>query len=337
MLKKMKKALQYIKVRFYELKIIIMEFLCSSKLNSKSYRAFNENSLLLEAHSVEKGLGLKKTEPGHSSKEVNNLLNKLFYLQNNNDIETFAFRETFRIIEAYIEYQKMYDTSKFKAFNEIERKYNVLCERLGKDYINNINDNYYAGVRELKKDEFESQKIFNFEDFINTRHSVRMFENKKIEFETLKKVVEISNKAPSACNRQPHKIYFCNDRNTVNNIDNLITGSNGFKGETPNYIIVTEDRARFFGEEEFQWYINGGIYLSYLVLSLHHFGIGSCIMQWKAFYKNEKKLKELCGISKTEAIIAIVACGYYMETTKYICAQRKDVNETLHMVEIKDD
>ena len=122
----------------------------------------------------------------------------------------------------------------------------------------------------------------------------------------------------------------------VKQIDDLITGSSGFKGETPNYIIVTTDRACFMKEEQYQWYINGGIYLSYLTLALHSLGIGNCIMQWKAFYRTENKLKELLGISSHEAIIAVVGCGYYQGDTKCIYAQRKAVSDTLHIVGVSD-
>lgn len=119
-------------------------------------------------------------------------------------------------------------------------------------------------------------------------------------------------------------------------VNDLITGSSGFKGETPNYIIVTTDRACFMKEEQYQWYINGGIYLSYLTLALHSLGIGNCIMQWKAFYRTENKLKELLGISSHEAIIAVVGCGYYQGDTKCIYAQRKAVSDTLHIVGVSD-
>ena len=67
-------------------------------------------------------------------------------------------------------------------------------------------------------------------------------------------------------------------------------------------------------------------------MALHSMGIGTCIMQWRAFYKTEKVLKKICGIEKDEAIIAIIGLGYYEKDTKVISAQRMSVDETLRKV-----
>ncbi|MCD8129767.1 MAG: nitroreductase family protein [Lachnospiraceae bacterium] len=330
---RIRQALKYAATRLYEFRVTIKEFLSCGKLGSDAYRSFYENSLLVEVHSVEKGLGLRNTQPGHSSRQVINLLNKLFeYMNRGYDISDFAFQETFRVITAYMEYQSLFDTGNFPEFDTITGKYNSLCDKIGAAFIEKNKKEFHAGVCVLNKQELLSGRNFDFEKFISTRHSVRMYEKKALEISDIEKAVAAANKAPSACNRQPNYVFFCNDQSKVSEIDSLITGSNGFKGEIPNYIIVTTDRAGFMGEEQFQWYINGGIYLSYLTLSLHSLGIGSCIMQWKAFYKTENELKKLADIPKQHAIIAIIGCGYYQDDTKCICAQRKDVQETLHIV-----
>lgn len=331
---KVKKGLQYLGMRWYEFLICLKEFHHCSKLDKEAYQAFFENSMLVEVHSVEKGLGLKNPQPGHSSKPVINLLNKMFgYIMRGYDVNRFAFSETFRVITAYVDFQKEFDTAKFTAYQEIEQKYNKLCEKLGEEYLTNNRKTLLAGSCIISKEELMSGMQLDFESFIRSRHSIRMYEKYPIEAETLKKIIKLANEAPSACNRQPTEIYFSSRKEIVDKIDSLITGSNGFKGETPNYMIVTTNRARFHTVEQFQWYINGGIYLSYLVLAMHSLGIGSCIMQWKAFYKTEDELKRLLGISKSEAIIAVVGCGYYQEDTRCIHAQRKGIEDTLHVIE----
>ena len=108
MITKIKKAIQYFSVRCYELKISIKEFRRGSKLSSDAFESFYKNGMLVEVHSVEKGLGLKNTKPGHSSKPVTNLINKMFgYIGRGYDPTDFAFKETYRVIDAYIEYQKI--------------------------------------------------------------------------------------------------------------------------------------------------------------------------------------------------------------------------------------
>ena len=136
MITKVKKALQYFSVRCYEFRISMKEFRCGSKLSADAFEAFYKNGMLVEVHSVEKGLGLKNTKPGHSAKPVANLINKMFgYINRGYDPEDFAFKETYRVIDAYIEYQKKFDTSKFAAFSEIERKFNVLTQQLSPSLV----------------------------------------------------------------------------------------------------------------------------------------------------------------------------------------------------------
>jgi len=333
MLNKVKKGLQYLKVRFYEFRLCIKEFRRGQKITPDAFEAFYKNSLLVEVHSVEKGLGLSNTQPGHSAKPVNNLLNKLFgYIDRGYDIHDFAFQETLRVIMAYVDYQNQFDTSLFPAFKDIERKYGALSDKLGKEFVDKVRESFSAGAKTVSKMDMLQGTQFDFSGFISTRHSVRMYQKSPITIEEMTNIVAIANKAPSACNRQPCKVYFCNDEEKVSIIDTLITGSNGFKGEIPNYIILTVDRAQFMQEEQFQWYINGGIYLSYLTLAMHSAGVGSCIMQWKAFYHTEKELKTILGISDREAIIAIVGCGYFQDNTRCICAQRKPVEDTLRVI-----
>lgn len=337
MITKIKKALQYFSVRCYEFKLSMKEFGSGSKLSGDAFEAFYKNGMLVEVHSVEKGLGLKNTKPGHSVKPVTNLINKMFgYINRGYDPEDFAFRETYRVIDAYIEYQKKFDTSKFAGFSDIERKFGVLTQQLSPCLVMDIQKNLNGGSHIVPLKELLRGQEFDLQSFFQSRHSIRMYKNEPVKQVDVEKAVELANLSPSACNRQPSKVYFTSGHEIVDQVDKLITGSSGFKGETPNYIIVTTDRACFMNEEQYQWYINGGIYLSYLTLALHSLGIGSCIMQWKAFYKTENELKKLMGISEHEAIIAVVGCGYYQGDTKCIYAQRMAVSDTLHVVGATD-
>lgn len=331
---KFSKAYHYLQDRSWELKISVKEFFSESKLKKKAYETHVKSRLLVDVHSVEKGLGLANAKPGHSGKTVISILDRLSsYKAQGNDVDDFAFKETFAVISAYMEFQEQFDTSKFDLYPAISRRYQRLCKSLGEDYVALAKEELQAGVRILNKNDLEEGRNFNFDTFIDSRHSVRSFDGNMIESDVMRECVAIANKAPSACNRQPSHVYFLNKKELVDRVDNLITGSSGFKGETPNYVIVTEDRAAFAKEEQFQWYINGGIYLSYLSLAMHSKGIGHCIMQWKAFHANEKELKSIFHISEQEAIVAVIACGYCKSEVPCICAQRKSVEDTLSIIE----
>ncbi|MBO5192387.1 MAG: nitroreductase family protein [Bacteroides sp.] len=331
---KLKKIRKYIAFRGHELVVSLKEFRKGSKLNKETYNSFNDSSILVSAHSVEKGMGLRNAEPGHSGKMVGSLLNKLIAMaKDSTHINEFPFRETLRVVISYMEYQERFDTSKFGMYEQLKSKYNRLLEILGNEYIDRLHHELGAGVMMLSKDKLLEGKEFDFMDFIRSRHSIRSFEKDLICYDDIRKAVEIANLAPSACNRQPSYVYFCNKVEKVREIDEMITGSSGFRGEVPNYIVVTTDRAYFSYVEQYQWYINGGLYLAYLSLALHSLGIGHCIMQWKAFYETEIALKKLLNISDTEAIIAIVGCGHYRNDTPCLMAQRKGIEDTLKIID----
>ena len=331
---KLKKIRRYVVFRAHELVVSLKEFRKGSKLNKRIYHVFNDSSMLISAHSVEKGLGLWNVEPGHGGNVVDLLLNKLMVMAKDSVcINEFPFKETLRVIISYMDYQEQFDTGKFKMYKQLKNKYNRLSEMLGNEYIDNLRYELNAGVMMISRDKLLEGKKFDFEDFIKSRHSIRSFENTPLSYSDIRKAVEIANLAPSACNRQPSYVYFCNKIDKVRKIDEMITGNSGFKGEVPNYIAVTTDRAFFSYVEQYQWYINGGLYLAYLSCALHSLGIGHCIMQWKAFNETEKALKKLLGISDTEAVIAIVGCGYYRDETPCLMAQRKEIEDTLKIID----
>ena len=330
---KLGKALKYGKFRLYEFKISLKEFFRGGKLDKKAYQQFEDSNLLVSAHSVEKGLGLPSVEPGHSGSVVDPLLDKLLLMSGDKKrTEGFPYQETLRIVMAYMDYQEQYDTSSFALYPSLKRRYDRLCKKLGEEYMESLQKTLDAGAPVVSKEELEKGKAFDFSRFIGSRHSIREYEKRPLDEKEVKRAVEIANQSPSACNRQPSHVYFTNQPAVVAKIDDLITGSSGFKGEVPNYMVLTTDRAYFSYEEQYQWYINGGIYLAYLSLALHAQGIGHCIMQWKAFYKTEEKLKQLLGISKTEAIIAIIGCGYFKDDIKCIRAQRKTAEDSLQII-----
>lgn len=329
--KRFLKEMNYFRARWHELRVCLREFRRGNK-RGKAFPAFFENQLHMLAHSIEKGLGLRTTEPGRGSEKAARLLRLLRdYVALGFDIDRFPFRSSLRTAMAYVDYQRQFDTAGFPAFAAVERAYGDLETILGKDYMSTLRDELRGGADTVTREALMAGTKFDFESFISSRRSMRSYDKRPIEEETILRAVEIANLSPSACNRQPTEVYFANAPQLVDKIDELITGTIGFKGETPNFLVVTTDTARFHYEEQMQWYLNGGIYLSHLVLALHSLGIGSCIMQWKAFYRTEKELKSLLGISEHEAIIAVIGCGHFREETRCSCAQRKPVAETLHI------
>lgn len=287
-----------------------------------------ESLMLVATHSLEKGMGIKDTRIGYGKQKAINIINYLSdYCKHQYNCNCFPFLECYHMIETYIKFQKDngYDISDIEQlFDSFKEKY--------KASISDLSFDVKCGYEFIDATELKTASNYDFEHFISLRHSIRDFTDEIVPEDILRKAVQIANLSPSACNRQPVKVYCTKSIETADKVDDLITGTTGFKKAIHNFALITCDRSYFNGREIYQWYTNGGIYLSFFVLALHSLGIGSIIMQWFAFHNTEKQLKTLMNISKTEAIIAVVGYGYYPDSVKCINAQRKSVDETITTV-----
>lgn len=319
--------LKNIKNRVIEFNISVKEYRANSKHRGKAVQSDLEGKILVITHSIEKGMGLKNIRIGYGKQKIDKLLNYLFYyIDKKYNINSYVFLEAVAVLQKYFEYNNIWGDR--ENIENIEKKYNKLSQLVGSQNLI-LSGKFHAGYTVIKASDLENMSRYHFEDFLKLRHSIRDYKDEVIPLSIIEKTVELANMGPSACNRQAAKVYCTRTRDDAKYVDSIITGTTGFKDCIPNFAVITEDRAFFTGAEQFQWYINGGIYVSYFSLALHSLGIGNIIMQWFAFYRTESKLKEFFNISKNEAIIAVIGYGYCSDTVKCLKAQRKSVSDTL--------
>ena len=197
------------------------------------------------------------------------------------------------------------------------------------DFItwNDIAIDFKGGAETLTSREIFAHNDFDFGAFVRSRHSVRRFKDKIISREVIHDIVSDAMYCPSACNRQPFRVYFSENPDTVKRIIKNIP--DGFV--SPNIhdaLIVTCDRSLLNPHEmNDQEYINGGIFLGYLVLSIHAHGLGSCLFQFLQANTRQSKIREEFGISDSEVISAFVGIGELEDEVLCACAQRRPVEE----------
>ncbi len=227
--------------------------------------------------------------------------------------------ETIAIVKAYLTYKQSVGET------------NCIIEQLYQQclhYIANISNNYcVAGVDNIKKEVLTCQNKEAIQSLFENTRSIRNYDKSiAVTEDEIKSAISLSRMAPSACNRQPVKVYYTMDPIKNVGISKLIPGNRGFENEIPNFLVVTSAK-NFFGLFEYnQWFVNGGIFLGYLRLALQTVNLGSCIFQW-SLRSDEKSLRTLCGIPENEAIVAIVGIGHYANESYCIKAQRKSVDE----------
>lgn len=297
------------------LHIIKVSFLEFHRSLHKSKKNKLEAMMLVNAHSLEKGFSVKNPRKGFGQVKAIKLSNLIIKYAKKYDYNIYPIFESYGILNYYMSYLKSIDISN----DVLTNNFDIIKRKIG-----STDDRYKCGI-----------EMFNFEhncdysSVVLNRHSIRNFKNEDINIRDFEEAVKLANCSPSACNRQPQKVYAVFNNIISSKFSKLLCGNKTITDNVNNFLVITVDRSYFYGNEEYQWYVNGGIYVDSLVNALFYKKIGSCIMQWFAFGTNEKKIKRLLNISKHEAIICVIAIGYPDDNITRICAQRKQISDTI--------
>lgn len=274
--------------------------------------------MLLLAHSLEKGMGIENPKQGFGIIKAGQLVDLLSqYFSGAGKESDFEYIEGVSVLRKYLEYSSDIGTD----VNLIAKKAEMLFDT---DY------SFKAGAEWINMPQlYEKMDQKAVEYFIKSRHSIRSFKNIKVDEWDIREASKLAQMAPSACNRQPSKIYWTTDCETVQKMNDLIPGNKGFEQEIPNWAIITVERSFFNRSEYFQWYVNGGIFVAYFTEGLHANKIGSCIFQIPIDCENTPLIRKLAKIPDTEAIIAAVGFGYAKDDTRILSAARRMSDETM--------
>ena len=271
----------------------------------------NELSILLLCHSLEKGMGLEEVRKGFGQEKAKSLVG---VLDRNQNVDGYEFREGMSVLKAWLEYSESQNVDVHLIREQFERIASV------KSYKENK-----AGMEfySPQKDVYERVDVQSVKNFIRKRHSVRCYKKEKVSSEVMQEVLELAVCAPSACNRQPSKVYWTSDEKTVAEIDKCVPGNKGFENAVPNWAIITTDRKMFGKMEILQWYVNGGIFVSYFIQALQLHGLGSCIFQMPITFKSIPQIRKIANIPENEAIVCMIGFGYPKDEVKHIMADRR--------------
>lgn len=185
-------------------------------------------------------------------------------------------------------------------------------------------------VKKHTRESFFKHKNSDFNNFSTSRASVRNFTGEKIGIDILQKVIDLSNHAPSVCNRQPVNVHLIENKLLINKILEIQGGLKGYSTKISQLIIISSDRNYFYSVgERHQLYVDGGIYVMNLLYALHFYGIGACPAHWGMSYKVDKKILKLLDLKVSEQIIALIAIGVPINEFYTTSSLRKTYKENL--------
>lgn len=183
----------------------------------------------------------------------------------------------------------------------------------------------------ITKTQIESTIPFDdFKTLCEVRRSAREFNSEKVPRELIEQAISLAQLSPSACNRQPCKVYIAENEALKKSLLSHQNGNAGFGHLAPIIFVVTSDSNHFFGAiERNQPYIDGGLFSMSLLFALQTQGIVSCCLNWCVAPSTDIATHNLLNIPSSERIIMYIAAGFPVATTTVPKSHRKAISSAL--------
>ena len=144
----------------------------------------------------------------------------------------------------------------------------------------------------------------DFFSLIKTRRSIRVFQEKGVDQETVRKITEMAAYAPSACNVQGWRFVVVDDQKKKEEIVNM-GGSINIKKAPLGILVLYDNRTK---NTEYADHIqSAAAAIQNLLLAAHYLGLGAC---WICQLPPKKQLRKIFKIPKTLSPITYVMVGY---------------------------
>lgn len=168
-----------------------------------------------------------------------------------------------------------------------------------------------------------------FKKLIENRYSCRKFSEKKVDLKLLEEIIEAGNKAPTAVNYQPFKIFLMNSEKAKENIRKATSYTFG----ADTFILVGSKEqngwVRSFDKQNFAD-IDASIVATHIMLKIYEMGLATT---WVGYF-DVSFLKNTYPEMKDYNLIALFPIGYEAEDSKPSSRhyQRKDKEEILEIL-----
>ena len=150
-----------------------------------------------------------------------------------------------------------------------------------------------------------------FQEVLNQRYSVRMYEERPVEEEKLRKVLEAGHMAPTAKNIQPHRVYVLSSPEALEKIRSLTRCA--FNAPVVLMVSVNADEEYhcMFDEGVVSGEEDAAIVSTYMMLEAANQGLGTC---WVNYFPHAETA-EAFGLPENERLVLLMPVGYPAENS----------------------
>lgn len=162
------------------------------------------------------------------------------------------------------------------------------------------------------------------------RRSVRAFTGEPVDFRVVERAARIAQLSPSACNRQPWRVHFFEDRARIDALLRLQNGNSGFGQTIPLLAVLTADCSSFFGMiERIEPILDAGLFLSPFLLGLQANGLSSCCLNWCVTPDRDARAHEIGNIPDNHQIMTFLAIGKAVAGVQVPRSHRRPLQDCL--------
>ncbi len=287
--------------------------------NSESEKV--KRDLTLAYHIVEKGLTMPTPRPGFGKAVVLVLIQNILKYKNMNlPAEELEFKQSVSVLK---EYQDLHESIGFELDKEVADKLKLLGDDFRKA----------TGMKQIKttRMEYFRQVYGPFDVFCKSRYSVRNYTREEVPLSELYECIDLAQKSPSFCNRQPSRVYIVKSPEKKKAILSIQNGNRGFGELAETLLVITSVISTTKDiHERNENHLNGGMFSMTLLNALHFKGIGACPLNWSVSNDKDEKLREIIEMPENEVALLVISCGYVPDEFSIASSPRKMAKEVTY-------
>lgn len=270
--------------------------------------------IILLAHTVEKGLSIKNPRMKFGQVKIPKLLSHLEKYGFDNDL--FPVQKSYGCLNEYIQLHKKNNFN----LGEMGEKINIFLQQCDAKKI--------VPTGGTKKIVPTIDNSFSFHDGLLFRFSSRQYIPTVVSEEILNKIIEISLRTPSQCNRQSGRVHYYSNKNVIDQLLKLQGGAEGFREDVYNLFVITSDISAWSGfKARSQAYVDGSLLAMQVLNACFANNIGSCPLSLAVSNKRELQISKTGNIPTNERLIMMISFGYQKEN-EYVVARSERISTT---------
>lgn len=274
--------------------------------------------LIIETHSIEKGLSLSNPKPLFGKQKVRDIMALLG--QYDSGYSSFPQEMALGALNTYVKVHRAQGVDD-PLITDVEHFLEQQDTTSGE---------LSSGIRAF---DFPLRDPSDASALLATRSSCRMFETRPIPAETLERIVSLAQRAPSQCNRQSSQVHVYQDPADIEKLLLLQGGSRGFAESVGNLMVVTSDVAAWSGPgQRNQPYVDGALFAMGLLLAAHSLDLLGCPLNLAVTNAVERQIKDTGRIPEDERLIMMIAIGYPKNGSLTVASSpRRALSEVFHL------